>query len=311
MASPLAVKKSYRRLARLHHPDKNPNNPLAAESFRQISEAYQVLSDTFKRKEFDRQLKKEKEQKQKKQFSPLYESYHSYPLREQAPVEPLQTAPSPPTKEAKASKKDFLKNFKDYFTNKKSSSNIVCGKLELSLEEACLGCEKTFLLNILRNGALKKESFSVKVPPGTKEKQNLKIGSQNKNSLYVSVVYQKHPLFRVQGEDVLLDLPVPLTSALLGQEVEIPTLRGRVSFKIPQSAGAGHLIQLKGQGFPSSKKKRGNMLVTLLIDVPQGLSEKDKIWARSIEARKLVYPKVTEFNIKTKLLMKKRKAPSS
>ncbi len=287
LAGPLTVKKSYRRLARLHHPDKNPDNPSSAETFKQINEAYQVLSDTFKRKEFDRHLKKEKEKKEKKNFSPLYESYHSYsPLKE---------------REAFSVKQPL----------RKSSSDIVCGKLELSLEEACLGCEKTISLNILKNGALKKQTFSVLVPPGTKEKQNLKIAGQGKNSLYVSVVYQKHPLFRVKGEDILLDLPVPFTSSLLGKQVEIPTLRGRVLFKIPEGAGAGHLIQLKGQGFASSKNKRGNMLVTLLIDIPQGLLTEDKNWARNIEARNLLHPKVSEFNIKTKLLMKKRKAPSS
>ncbi|MDE0119434.1 MAG: DnaJ domain-containing protein [Bdellovibrionales bacterium] len=311
LASPFTIKKSYQKLARIYHPDKNPGNPDAAETFKQINEAYQILSDTFKRKDFDRQREQEKQKeeqkKQKEAFSPLYESYHSYsPFR--APSEPSST-PSHPKKEEDPFS---IKGLKTYFkkTNLPSSDQIR-GQLEISLEEAALGCKKTVSLNFTQ-----KEIFWVHIPPGTKEKQNIKIHNQNsklKEDIYVSITYKKHPLFTLEKENILMDLPISFTKAILGGEVEIPTLGGRVSFQLPAGTHGGDVIQLKGQGFPVSsphKKKRGHMFISVLIDIPIHFSEEEKKWIQNIQKRNQSCPKVAEFSIKTKLLLKKRKNPN-
>ena len=343
LASPSTIKKSYQKLARIHHPDKNPNNPAAAETFKQISEAYQILSDIFKRKDFDRQREqerqKEEQKKQKDAFSPLYGSYHSYspfmeqpitphhhpnpnspfsPSVQQPFTEPRPQTGSTSTPSTKKEGESFsIKNLKDYFTKKqKVPPEQICGQLEVSLEEAALGCKKNISLDIMQNGVLKKESSSIHIPPGTKEKQNIKINSQNKRlneNLYMSVVYKKHPIFKVENENILMDLPIPFTKAILGGEVEIPTLGGRVSFQLPAGTHGGDVIQLKSQGFPSTthKKKRGHMLITVMIDIPIGFSEEEKRWIQNIKDRTQSCPKVAEFNIKTKLLFKKRRNPGS
>ena len=303
LASPSTIKKSYQRLARIHHPDKNKNNPAAAEIFKQINEAYEILSNTFKRKDFDRQLKEEKEQKEREQekssFSPMYENYHSYaPFSQQAGETSFQKGPIPPQQEPKI-RRDF---------SQKTSSplnNQVHGQLEISLEEAAFGCKKKISLKRLQNQSPKAEKLTVSIPAGIKENQNLKIS----NDIAMTIVYKKHPLFTVEDENILMNLPVSFTKAILGGPVTIPTLTGQVSFQLPPNTHGGYIIQLKGQGLPISdkSKQRGKMIITILIDIPVHFTEQEKQWIKEVQKRNQLCPKVSEFDIKTKLFLKQRK----
>ena len=325
LASPSAIKRSYQKLARIHHPDRNPNNPKATEVFKEINEAYQILSDTFKRKDFDRQIKK-KAQKKNNTPPPMYESYNAYQaFGEQFTYPPSypshQGAPPPQqknnfhTSEPNISdKKDIfsVKNLKNYF--KKFSapdSDFTCAQLKISLEEAVSGCTKNISLQVKQNKEIKTQSFSVRIPPGAKNNQKIKINQNDKSAedLYVSIIYKEHTLFTVQNDNILMDLPVPFTTAILGGSVEIPTLRGRVSFQLPACTHTGHIIQLKGQGFPiTNSKKRGNMRVTVFIDIPSDFSEEEKQWIKNIQNRNQLCPTVAEFNIKARLLLKNRQS---
>ncbi len=306
LASPSTIKKSYRKLAKIHHPDKNPNNPSAEEIFKAINEAYEILSDTFKRKDFDRQIKQEKEKAEKSKTSPsyMYDSYHTPfkgPGENPYPQNPSYFSPT----ERRNSKTDPFSQ-KNLFKKKDSPPPPLCGTVKISLEEAFLGCRKKVSGQI----GQKKGTFLVKLPPGVQEKQIIKLNTPpGSNSLYVSIAYKEHTLFKVAGDNILLDLPIPWTKALLGGAVEIPTLRGKVSFKLSAPIQAGHVIQLKGQGFPSleNPKKRGNMLITLLIDVPAHLSEEEKRVIENFQNKNLLCPKVAEFDIKAKLFLKNRK----
>ena len=329
LASPTAIKKAYRRLAHQHHPDKNKNNPKAEETFKQINEAYHILSDTFKRKELDRQIKKAKQQKAEKTnqgFSPLYDSFHSYPVPPTASTPPKNSAevypgqppfptegppkspPEPPSSTSPSSKKNpfSLQNLKDWYKKGTDHPVVACAELKISIEEAILGGKKTISLNVRRKSHVKKETFTVTIPPGARENQNIKINSHP--DLYVSLVYEEHPLFKVEGAHIRMDLPVPFTKAILGGEVRLPTPRGEVSFQLPATTHGAHVVQLKGQGFPLPHlKQRGHMLINIVIDIPSDLLEQEKVWIQSIHNRKAICPKVAEFDIKTKLLLKKRK----
>lgn len=304
LASPSTIKKSYQRLARIHHPDKNKNNPEAAEIFKQINEAYEILSNTFKRKDFDRQLKEEKEQKEREKekasFSPMYENYHSYaPFSQQAGEPSFQKGPAPSQQGQKVKQEAFQK------TSSSLNNQQIYGQLEISLEEAAFGCKKKISLKRFQGQSPKAEKLTVSIPAGIKENQNLKIT----NDITMTIVYKKHPLFTTEGENILLSLPVPFTRAMLGGSVTIPTLTGQVSFQLPPNTHGGHIIQLKGQGLPISdkSKQRGKMAITILIDIPVHFTEQEKEWIKEIQKRNQLCPKVSEFDIKTKLFLKQRK----
>ena len=325
LASPTAIKKAYRRLARLHHPDKNKANAGAEELFKQINQAYQVLNDPFKRKAFDQQIKKEKEmaQKQQKGFSPLYDSFHTYPTQTAGPsfvpqgeqgkesdissVKPHKKKSGGVThsiSEEDVNKKSFsFSNLKSR-VSKAVTPDLVSVPLPITLEEAVLGCQKHVYLQTHQKQGGSKKRLMVSVPPGAREQQIIKVSS----SVQVSLVFKEHPLFKVEGDNVTMDLPVPWTKAILGGVVRIPTLRGEVSFQLPAETHGGHVIQLKGQGFPLlHAKQRGHMLVTIVIDIPSDFSEQEKEWVQNMQDQKKLCPKVAEFEIKTKLLLKNRK----
>ena len=307
LSGPSAVKKSYQRLARLHHPDKNPNNPQAEETFRQINEAYEILSDTFKRKAFDRELKKakeEEEQKRKNTFSPLYESYHSHApssFSDPSTSAPQPTQPSPLSTTAKTKDKSWnFFSLKSKFQKKPAKWN---GSLELSLEEAALGCVKNILL---KKPSL---SFSFHSPPGVQAGQSLKLPTPGGKFIYLSVKHKPHPLFTLKGKDIFMNLPVPLTYAVLGGKQNIPTLRGKAILPIPPHTSSGQVLRLKGEGFPSEKKggKVGDMFITVLIDIPTDFTEEEKNLLRKRMDKNVLFPKTKEFDIKCKNLWESRK----
>ena len=329
LASPKAIKQAYRRQARLHHPDKNKDNPEAGEVFKKIHQAYQVLSDPFKRKAFEQKIKKEKTAGKKAQegFSQMYDSFHTYPAPHGPSSFPAEGTPQPSSfpsentnpsvnppypahnmeKETAHKKKSFsLHGLKDRF-NRALNPDVVSVQLSISLEEAILGGEKSLSINVRHKGQVKKQTFLVKIPPNAKEGQAIKINSV----LKAYVVYEEHPLFRADGDHIRMDLPVPWTKAILGGEVRIPTPRGELSFHLPAGTHGGHVIQLKGQGFPlPHSKQRGHMLVTIVIDIPSQFSKSEKEWISRPENQKALCPKVAEFEIKAKLLLKNRKTHS-
>jgi len=316
LASPSAIKQAYRKLARIHHPDKNPNNPEATNTFKQINEAYQILSDSFKRKDFDRKIKKEKEELEKKNkpsAPPMYDSFYSAPspsAYDHPPQAPHFTKPQSNTQHPDKEPFSPLKNIKNYFSNKKSSTPNVHEKIKVSLEEAILGCKKHISLKVLRAGTLKLEKYFIYIPPGSKENDLIKIKnpaiSKLNETLYVSIQYKEHPLFKPDKTNILMDLPISFTTAVLGGEVQIPTLRGQVVFNIPPKTHGGYIIKLKGQGLSKDSKKRGDMLVKVVIDIPSKISEEEITWIKKIHQKKPLCPKVAEFDIKTKLLLKNR-----
>ena len=125
----------------------------------------------------------------------------------------------------------------------------------------------------------------------------------------MTIVYKKHPLFTVEDENILMNLPVPFTKAILGGPVTIPTLTGQVSFQLPPNTHGGHIIQLKDQGLPISdkSKQRGKMIITILIDIPVHFTEQEKQWIKEVQKRNQLCPKVSEFDIKTKLFSQTKK----
>jgi len=129
----------------------------------------------------------------------------------------------------------------------------------------------------------KQEEISVKAPAGIEDGEVIRLGGAGEairggtsGDLYVKVHVTRHPLFRREGSSLLMDLPVKLSSALLGDEYTIETLDGNVTVKIPEGIKPGEMLRLRGKGVPIDRTRRGDLLIRVTIDIPNKLSREAK-----------------------------------
>lgn len=268
-ASSSDIVKAYRRMASQYHPDRN-KFPQAKEMFQAVFDAYSILSDESRRKDYDHEMSLLKKSL-KKSEDPL-------PNPEQESVLNL-----------KGQKEQIY-------------------KVQISLEEAFYGCDKIVSVQILKEGKLKKQKIKIPINRGVIHKQILEIETGNRSigSIFVRVLIKKHPLFKTKKEDLILILPISITDAVLGAHVRIPTLEGEIEFAIPPSTHAGSMFLLGGQGLLSSNGKRGNLVVQIHIDIPSHITEKERQWMKQFIRRET--PLVSKFNLLVKKSLSKKVA---
>lgn len=281
------IKKSYRKLALKYHPDKNPNDKKAEDRFKEINQAYEAIGSVGKRKAFDRSF------------------------------QPSATRRSePPTTDV--GEESFQETFGDLFGDLfggKSSRRGQRGadlkyNLLISLEEATGGAEK--VISFIRQVGRKEETakMAVRVPPGVRQGQKLKLKGEGDVSddgqpgdLFVLVSIRPHPLFTVAGNNVHLDFPLTLSEAISGAHVTLPTLTGNVDLKIPPGTTSGKVFRLKGKGLAQANGLgSGDMFVKTLVDVPIGLSAKQKDLLKEFDSE--TYSLKQEFRRKLESLRK-------
>ncbi|MEY4617452.1 MAG: hypothetical protein RJB66_2412 [Pseudomonadota bacterium] len=278
------IKKAYRRLAMQYHPDKNQGNKAAEEKFKEISEAYEVLSNDQKRAGYDR-------------FG--HAGAQGFGGGPGAGGNPFGgggfggfggSAAGDPFQDI------FGDVFGDLFNQGRGGGGFSSRPraargadlrytLNISLEEAARGCEKTINFVRVRNNSEESAKLIVTVPAGVQQGQRLKLrgegdggvsGGQS-GDLFVIINLQDHSLFRREGNDCVIELPVTFAQAILGAEVEIPTLTGKASLKIPSGSHSGQIFRLKGKGFTKvGGFSAGDMLVKLIIDTPETISQEQR-----------------------------------
>jgi molecular chaperone DnaJ len=315
------VKKAYRKLALKFHPDKNPGDKAAEDRFKEVTEAYDVLNDPQKKQQYD-------------QFGFAgpgfggggpggrggpqgFEGFSGFDFR---------SAGGSGNARGQGNAQDpFQDFFSDFFGDVfqgqgRGQAQSMRGAdlrytLAISLEEAATGAEKKINFVRQRSGKEDTARLSITVPAGVKSGQRLKLrgegdlppGATKTGDLYVIIQFQDHPLFKRKENDVLMELPVSFVDALLGTKVEIPILSGKAQLTIPPSTHTGQMFRLKGKGFPDiGGYAPGDMLVKILIDVPNDLTEEEKQSLEKLRKSAAKSPMVNEFKERMQNLLKQR-----
>jgi len=266
------IKKAYRKLARQHHPDVNPGDKAAEERFKDINEAYEVLSDPEKRHKYDR-LGSSWQQWQHKGRDPRGFDWSQWFSQAQ-----------PGGGRTRVEYVDLSDFFQSIFGGMGATQarprrgQDYTQPVEITLEEAFRGTTRM----IQKDG----RRLEVKIPPGARTGSKVRMAGEGSpgmsggasGDLYLEVTVLPHSTFERQGDDLNCDVPVSLYTAVLGGEVKVPTLSGDVMLKIPPGTQDGRTFRLRGKGMPSLRnpKKRGDLYARLRAQIPQKLSQQEK-----------------------------------
>jgi curved DNA-binding protein len=264
------IRQAYRKLARQHHPDVNPGDKSAEEKFKQINEAYEVLSDKEKRRKYDKYG-------DQWQYADQFEK-----ARRQQPGWNFSQG----GQRVYFSEEDIGSIFDDLlrgFGTRAGRPQPRKGRdiefpLEVTLEEAYSGTTRT--LNMADGKRLE-----VKIPPGVKDGSRVRISGKGaegyggaKGDLYLVTSVRLHRTFRRHGDDLYTDVSVPLTVAVLGGEVKVNTPKGsQLSLKIPPETQNGRTFRLKEQGMPHlGNSAKGDLLARVKVVLPTKLTNEEK-----------------------------------
>jgi curved DNA-binding protein len=284
------VKQAYRRLARKYHPDVNPNDKNAQERFKEINEAYEVLSDQDKRRKYDS----------------LGANWRSYEQFQRAGGQgPFQWGTY-----RTATPEDFAdlfgadSPFSDFFNTFFGGSGFrtaggtrartrrgqdIEQPMEISLEEAYRGTTRIVQKDRRR--------LEIKIPAGVKTGSRLRfagegmpgIGGGAPGDLYFQIQVAPHPELDRRDDDLYCETPVDLYTAILGGEATVATLKGQGALKIPAGTQTGKTFRLTGQGMPKLNQpgKFGDLYVSARVVLPENLSAQEKeLFERLAKLRK-------------------------
>jgi curved DNA-binding protein len=293
-ASADEIKSAFRKLARKHHPDlaKPKEKAAAEEKFKQINEAYEVLSDPEKRTKYD-QLGAGWNQPGGFQPPPDWGRGRGGGFR--------RHAGGNGGVEFEFGGTGFSDFFEAFFGGGRGESAFGGGfgrrpataergqdveaDIMVTLEEALHG--STRQVSLRRSDSDKVETYQVKIPRGVHEGQRIRLAGQGepgvrggtKGDLFLRVRLARHPDFSVEGNDLVYEAALTPAQAVLGADLEVPTLEGDRRLKIPAGTQAGQRFRLRDRGLPTAAGGRGNLYVVTQIAIPKKLSEAERtLW---------------------------------
>ncbi len=288
-ASDKDIRKAYRRLARQYHPDVNPGDAASEEKFKQINEAYQVLSDSEKRAKYD-QIGQSYQQWQRMGGQPGGFNWSDWMGGQPGGgfrVEYADLNGDDPFS-------DFFRNIfggmgggrTTTYQRQQMKGQDLEVTAQVSLEEAYHGTQRTVQIGGRR--------LDVSIPAGARDGMRIRLRGQGEpgyaggqpGDLYVIVEVLPHPTYRREGADLHLDLKVPLFTAVLGGTVSVPTLSGNVSLRIQPETQSGQTIRLRGKGLPQVRQKNayGDLFAHVLVQVPTELNDRERALFEELRA---------------------------
>jgi len=304
------IKAAYRKLARKYHPDVNPGDKSAEAKFKEVNEAYEVLSDPEKRKKYD-------------QYGSDFENAEAFArARQQARQQytgyggrgtPFTTFETSDMGDLNEVLENLFKGFGGATGTRTGARRAarrgedIQHPVEVSLEEAFNGTRRVLDLKTevvcpscqgtgrARNGicqqcggqgrTVKPKRLEVKIPAGVRDGSRVRVAGEGNpgvggpnGDLYLVIKVAPHPLFKREGDDLIVDVPVPLSTAILGGEVQVPTLKGsKLALKIPPETQNGKVFRLARKGMPRlNDTARGDILARVSVVLPVNLSEKER-----------------------------------
>jgi DnaJ-class molecular chaperone len=301
-ATSAEINKAYRKLARKYHPDLNPNDKTAEARFKEINEAHEVLGDPEKRQQYDaisptwtrpgfdmsaaaraaRQRARTATEgaTSSESFSDFFQSIFGQATGR---AQPRPTTPGATASTARARRGDDIEQTVEatleeafgggqrVFTLTGQDRCPRCNGTGLDADgKACSNCKGTGWTSFSRR-------LEVKIPAGVREGSRIRIAGEGnpgagggpRGDLYLVVALKPHQRFRLEDDNLLEDVDAPYTTLVLGGEVVVPTLKGKVSLKVPAGTANGKQFRLAGQGMPRLKDgTRGDLLVKLNAILP-------------------------------------------
>ena len=266
------IKKAYRKLARKYHPDVNPNDAGAKKKFQEINEANEVLSDPEKRKKYD-------------QYGKDWQHAEQF---EQARQSQRQQRPQYSSRgQEQFDESDFSDFFSTMFggarqqtgrSQTKFKGQDYNAELQLELQDVYTTDKRTLTVN--------GKNIRLTIPAGVENGQTIKIAGHGapginggpNGDLYITFNISNHSKFKRDGDNLHTSVNLPLYTAVLGGELTMDTLGGKLKLKVPPETQNNTKVKLKGKGFPVYKKEGhyGDLYVTYHIQIPTHLTEKEK-----------------------------------
>ncbi len=282
------IKQVFRKLARKYHPDMNPGDKAAEAKFKEISEAYEVLSDPDKRRKYD-QFGQYWNQAggQGGGFNGDFGQYGSFDDFINELLGRFSGGFGAGNSSARSQSASYrggtssapgFGGFQDFSGfNTPGISADAEADLKLTFAEALEGVEKRLTIG----GT---ETITVRIPPGAKPDSRIRVKgkgqvnplNQSRGDLYLKVKLDSHPFFKFDKENILCTLPIAPDEAALGAKVDIPTPTGAVSMNIPAGIKSGQSLRLKGKGWPRAKGNASDLVVKIQIVPPPDLSAAEK-----------------------------------